>query len=238
MTTHSNGRTISTSLGQIHQRIETACGAAGRTPTDVRLLAVSKTKPLSAVMAAYDYGQRHFGENYLQDALVKIEQCPYKDVEWHFIGAMQSNKTKTIAEQFDWVHTLDRLKIARRLNDQRPDHLPPLKVLIQVNINNETNKSGVSLAELPALVNEITRLSRLYVCGLMCIPKAGQGDALTQLAFTQMANARDALQKDFPNITELSMGMSADLHHAIACGTTIVRIGTDIFGARDASAPT
>ena len=233
MSPYSIQQTIPQALIRTQQRINEACQASGRSTHDVMLLAVSKTKPLSDVVEAYDYGQRHFGENYLQDALEKIEHCLHKDIVWHFIGAIQSNKTKTIATQFDWVHTLDREKIALRLSQHRPPHLPPLKVLIQVNISNENNKSGVALEELDALIEQVSQLPNLLLCGLMCIPAAGQTKAIQQLAFNKMAAARDRLNLTYPHIKQLSMGMSGDLTTAIDCGSTIVRIGTDIFGARN-----
>ena len=225
---------VSLQLQAVRQRLANACASSGRPTDDVMLLAVSKTKPLSMVLEAYDQGQRHFGENYLQDALEKIEANPHDDIVWHFIGAIQSNKTKTIAENFAWVHTLEREKIAKRLNDQRPAHLPPLKVCIQVNISEEIAKSGVSLAELPALAAKIDALPNLELVGLMCIPAANQPEDIQSQAFEGMVTARDQLQEKHPQLTELSMGMSGDLDLAIAHGTTMVRIGTDIFGARAA----
>jgi len=230
-------QTIPDALKRTQHRIDEACQVAGRSMQDVMLLAVSKTKPLSDVIEAYDHGQRHFGENYLQDALEKIEHCLHEDIVWHFIGAIQSNKTKTIAAQFDWVHTLDREKIAQRLSQHRPPHLPPLKVLIQVNISKEDNKSGVALEQLEGLVEQVSQLPNLLLCGLMCIPAAGQPEADQRLAFNKMAAARDHLNPTHPHIKHLSMGMSGDLTAAIACGSTIVRIGTDIFGARNGLNP-
>ena len=223
---------IAQALAQIHHRIDQACTSSGRDQAEVSLLAVSKTKPLSAVNQAYQLGQRHFGENYLQDALDKIERCTFNDVCWHFIGAIQSNKTKTIAHSFDWVHTLDRLKIARRLSEQRPDNMAPLKVLIQVNISQEKNKNGVALTDLDELVGAVDVLPNIELCGLMCIPAATHDVAEQRHAFNQMAATRDRLNRRYPQLTELSMGMSGDLDSAIACGATMVRIGTDIFGAR------
>ena len=223
---------VSLQLQEVHQRIANACESAGRPADAVMLLAVSKTKPLSMVLEAYEQGQRHFGENYLQDALEKIEANPHDDIVWHFIGAIQSNKTKTIAENFAWVHTLEREKIAKRLNDQRPAHLPPLKVCIQVNISEEIAKSGVSLAELPTLAAQVDALPNLELVGLMCIPAANQPEGIQSQAFAAMVTARDQLQEKHPQLTELSMGMSGDLDLAINHGTTMVRIGTDIFGAR------
>jgi pyridoxal phosphate enzyme (YggS family) len=226
-------QTIPQALVSTQLRITDACQAAGRSAQDVMLLAVSKTKPLSDVIEAYNHGQRHFGENYLQDALDKIDHCPHDDIEWHFIGAIQSNKTKTIATHFDWVHTVDREKVARLLNQHRPAHLPPLKVLIQVNISNESNKSGVALAQLSELVEHVLQLPNLLLCGLMCIPAAGQTESIQHHAFNKMAVARDQLSHIYPHINQVSMGMSGDLTSAIACGSTIVRVGTDIFGARN-----
>ena len=224
---------ITQQLLAVEARINKACELAKRPSQQVCLVAVSKTKPLSMVLEAYDQGQRHFGENYLQDALEKISANPYKDIVWHFIGAVQSNKTRSIAESFAWVHTIEREKIAQRLNDQRPAELPPLKVCLQVNISSEANKSGVSLADLPSLAAKVNALPRLELAGLMCIPAANQTQAKQEQAFADMAKAQQQLQQTYPQLTALSMGMSADLELAIAHGSTMVRIGTDIFGARN-----
>ena len=224
---------ITQQLLAVEARINKACELAKRPSQQVCLVAVSKTKPLSMVLEAYDQGQRHFGENYLQDALDKISANPYKDIVWHFIGAVQSNKTRSIAESFAWVHTIEREKIAQRLNDQRPAELPPLKVCLQVNISSEANKSGVSLADLPSLAAKVNALPRLELAGLMCIPAANQTQAKQEQAFADMAKAQQQLQQTYPQLTALSMGMSADLELAIAHGATMVRIGTDIFGARN-----
>ena len=233
MSSYPIQQTIPQALMRTQRRITEACQASSRSTNDVMLLAVSKTKPLSDVIEAYDHGQRHFGENYLQDALDKIDHCPNDDIEWHFIGAIQSNKTKTIATHFDWVHTVDREKVARLLNQHRPAHLPPLKVLIQVNISKESNKNGVALTQLSELVEQVSQLPNLLLCGLMCIPAAGQTESTQRHAFNKMAAARDHLNLTYPHIKQLSMGMSGDLTTAIACGSTIVRIGTGIFGARN-----
>ena len=233
MSSYPIQQTIPQALMRTQRRITEACQASSRSTTDVILLAVSKTKPLSDVIEAYDHGQRHFGENYLQDALDKVDHCPHDDIEWHFIGAIQSNKTKTIATHFDWVHTVDREKVARLLNQHRPAHLPPLKVLIQFNISKESNKNGVALTQLSELVEQVSQLPNLLLCGLMCIPAAGQTESTQRHAFNKMAAARDHLNLTYPHIKQLSMGMSGDLTTAIACGSTIVRIGTDIFGARN-----
>ncbi|HCI01657.1 MAG TPA: YggS family pyridoxal phosphate-dependent enzyme [Oceanospirillaceae bacterium] len=224
---------ITQQLLAVEARINKACELAKRPSQQVCLVAVSKTKPLSMVLEAYDQGQRHFGENYLQDALEKISANPYKDIVWHFIGAVQSNKTRSIAENFAWVHTIEREKIAQRLNDQRPAELPPLKVCLQVNISSEANKSGVSLADLPSLAAKVNALPRLELAGLMCIPAANQPQAKQEQAFADMVKAQQQLQQTYPQLTALSMGMSADLELAIAHGATMVRIGTDIFGARN-----
>lgn len=225
---------ISQQLLTVQARINAACiKSKGHNYDQVILVAVSKTKPLNMVLEAYDQGQRHFGENYLQDALDKISANPHKDIVWHFIGAVQSNKTRSIAENFAWVHTIEREKIAQRLNDQRPAELPPLKVCLQVNISNETSKSGVSLADLPSLAAKVNAFPRLELAGLMCIPAANQPPAMQQQAFADMAKAQQQLQQTCPQLTELSMGMSADLELAIAHGSTMLRIGTDIFGARN-----
>ena len=227
--------TISDNYQRVQQRIHDACTKSQRSLDSVRLLAVSKTKPLSAVMAAYALGQHDFGENYLQDALEKIRACPsaLDKIQWHFIGAVQSNKTKTIAENFAWVHTLERKKIAQRLHDQRPSHLPPLNVLIQINISREANKAGISLEQLPALAEYVQQLPNLALKGLMCIPATQQQKDVQQQTFHAMAEARDKLITTYPQAYELSMGMSGDLDLSIHCGATIVRIGTDIFGARE-----
>ena len=209
---------ITQQLLAVEARINKACELAKRPSQQVCLVAVSKTKPLSMVLEAYDQGQRHFGENYLQDALEKISANPYKDIVWHFIGAVQSNKTRSIAESFAWVHTIEREKIAQRLNDQRPAELPPLKVCLQVNISSEANKSGVSLADLPSLAAKVNALPRLELAGLMCIPAANQTQAKQQQAFADMAKAQQQLQQTYPQLTALSMGMSADLELAITMG--------------------
>ncbi len=190
----------------------------------VTLIAVSKTKPASDLQQAIDAGQRHFGENYLQEALEKIEILKNKDLIWHFIGPIQSNKTKQIAQNFDWVHSVDRLKIAKRLNDQRPEGMDKLNVLLQVNIDNESTKSGVLIDEIEDLVAHFENFQNISLKGFMCIPDP----AHSALSFTKM----EKIIKKYPNLDVLSMGMSADLELAIESGATFVRIGTDIFGKR------
>ena len=190
----------------------------------VTLIAVSKTKPASDLQQAIDAGQRHFGENYLQEALEKIETLKNQDLIWHFIGPIQSNKAKQISQNFDWVHSVDRLKIAKRLNDQRPKNLEKLKVLLQVNIDNEATKSGVLEGEIEDFILHFENFQNITLRGFMCIPNPNNAEQ----SFKKMA---EILQKH-PNLDTLSMGMSADLELAIENGANFVRIGTDIFGKR------
>ncbi|SMG42585.1 YggS family pyridoxal phosphate-dependent enzyme [Paraburkholderia susongensis] len=228
---------VAHNLAAVRQRIAAAAQTAGRDAHAVTLLAVSKTFPADAVRAAHAAGQRAFGENYVQEALDKIATLAdlRASLEWHFIGPLQSNKTRPVAEHFDWVHSVDRLKIAQRLSEQRPDHLPPLNVCLQVNVSGEASKSGVTLAEAAQIAQQIAALPRLKLRGLMSIPEpAGDLDAqraphreLREL-FEQLRHAGLALDT-------LSMGMSADLEAAVLEGATIVRIGTAIFGVRDYS---
>ena len=224
---------IDDKLAKVTARIHQAANAAGRDPQSVQLIAVSKTQPPEAIAQAYAWGQRRFGENYLQEALEKqiaLHQLP--DIEWHFIGPIQSNKTRAIAGNFQWVHTVDRLKIAQRLNEQRPPHLPALNVCVQVNIDDESTKSGVSLAELPALIRGITPLANLNLRGLMAIPAATDDPARQRKAFAKLRSAQQVLNLQGFRMDTLSMGMSGDMEAAIAEGATFVRVGTDIFGAR------
>ena len=219
----------------VRARIAHACEAAARKPDAVGLLAVSKTFGPEAVRAVAALGQRDFGENYVQEALTKmaaLQDCP---LIWHCIGPLQSNKTRAVAEHFDWVHTVDRLKIAQRLSEQRPAHLPPLKVLIQINISDEQSKSGIPLEALDALAAEIAELPHLELRGLMAIP-APESEYVRQFAVAQqMAVAFARLKTRYPTVDTLSLGMSDDMEAAIAAGSTMVRIGTAIFGARDYS---
>ncbi|WP_062058206.1 YggS family pyridoxal phosphate-dependent enzyme [Cellvibrio sp. OA-2007] len=227
---------IDDQLAKVTARIHQAANAAGRNPQTVQLIAVSKTQPAQALAEAYAWGQRAFGENYLQEALDKqIALQALPGIEWHFIGPIQSNKTRPIAEHFAWVHSVDRLKIAQRLNDQRPAELPPLNICVQVNIDDETTKSGVSLAQLPALVAAIGQLPRLKLRGLMAIPAATNDPTQQRAAFAKLRSARDDLNAQGYQLDCLSMGMSGDLDAAIAEGATFVRVGTDIFGARSSA---
>lgn len=223
---------IDDQLAKVTARIHQAATAVARNPQTVQLIAVSKTQPAAAVAAAYAWGQHRFGENYLQEALEKQQQLANLEIEWHFIGPIQSNKTRPIAEHFAWVHSVDRLKIAQRLSDQRPSQLPPLQICLQVNIDNETTKAGVSLAELPALAQAVAALPRLQLRGLMAIPEASDDPIKQRAAFTQLREALAQLKREGLNLDTLSMGMSGDLEAAIAEGATFVRVGTDIFGAR------
>ncbi|WP_017347666.1 YggS family pyridoxal phosphate-dependent enzyme [Pantoea sp. A4] len=225
---------IQHNLQHLRERISAAARRCGRDPQEITLLAVSKTKPASAVVEAIAAGQQTFGENYVQEGVEKVQAlAASQGIEWHFIGPLQSNKSRLVAENFAWCHTVDRLRIAQRLSDQRPSHLPPLNVLIQVNISDENSKSGIMLEELPALAQQVAALPNLCLRGLMAIP-APESDYERQLAVCQqMAAAFNALKQDFATIDTLSLGMSDDMDAAIAAGSTMVRIGTAIFGARD-----
>ena len=224
---------IDDQLAKVTARIHQAALSAGRNPQTVQLIAVSKMQNAQAVRAAYTWGQRAFGENYLQEALDKqalLADLP--DIAWHFIGPIQSNKTRPIAAHFSWVHSVDRVKIAQRLSEQRPHELPPLNICVQVNIDDEATKSGVSLVELPALVAQIQQLPRLQLRGLMAIPAADNNLAQQRAAFAKLREALEQLNRQGFSLDCLSMGMSGDLEAAIAEGATFVRVGTDIFGAR------
>ena len=192
-------------------------------------MAVSKTRPAQSIREAYAAGISNIGENYLQEAVEKIEQLQELPLTWHFIGPIQSNKTGTISEHFHWVHSIDRLKIAQRLNKQRPASLAPLNVCIQVNIDDEASKSGITLEALPGLAQEITSLPRLRLRGLMAIPQAHNYIEEQRASFARLKKAFISLQQQYPQLDTLSMGMSKDMEAAIAEGTTILRIGTDIF---------
>ncbi len=224
---------ISQNLATISQQIQQYCHQANRPEQSVKLLAVSKTKPISAIAEAIEAGQRAFGENYVQEGIEKIQHFAENDtLEWHFIGLLQSNKTRVVAEHFDWVQTIDRLKIAQRLSEQRPEHLPALNVLIQINISDEASKSGISAKEMLELATQISQLPRLKLRGLMAIPKPESEPEQQKIALAQMNELFLQLQSQFEGIDTLSMGMSDDMPSAIECGSTMVRIGTAIFGAR------
>ncbi len=226
---------IAQQLQHINARIHTSAQQCQRSAGDITLLAVSKTQSAERVLSAYHAGQRAFGENYLQEAREKQNVLQtYTDIEWHFIGPIQSNKTRDIAEHFDWVHSVDRLKIATRLSQQRPAHLPPLNVCVQINIDNEDSKAGVSLAQLPELLQAIHLLPRLRLRGLMVIPAKRDQMDQQHAVFAQVENIRQQLVTNNPSLMldTLSMGMSDDMEAAIAAGSTIVRVGSAIFGAR------
>jgi PLP dependent protein len=231
---------IASNLQAVLQRVESASQLAGRPAKSIRLVAVSKTFAAGSVLEAVDAGQRCFGENYPQEAVDKIIAvrtrhagvAPPAVLEWHMIGPVQSNKTRLVAEHFDWVHSIDRLRIAQRLSDQRPRELPVMKVCLQVNIDDETTKSGAQVGTLEALADEVAGLPGLELCGLMCIPAPSNDPARQRKAFGQLRGLRDLLQRRHPGCIELSMGMSSDLEAAIAEGATMVRVGTAIFGAR------
>ncbi|MBE0484707.1 YggS family pyridoxal phosphate-dependent enzyme [Marinobacter sp.] len=227
---------IADNIGSVTRRIQKATLNAGREPGSVRLLAVSKTRTPDELRAAAEAGQIAFGENYLQEALDKIAALSdLNQIEWHFIGPIQSNKTRQIAETFTWVHSVDRLKIARRLSEQRPTSLPPLNLCLQVNINNEDSKSGCTLTELPDLVSDVGELPNIRLRGLMAIPDPDQSEAELRLSFRKLANTLRTLRREHPEagpLDSLSMGMSDDLEIAIAEGATWVRVGTALYGAR------
>lgn len=227
-----NSTPIAARLAQVRDRISAAEQRFGRPPGSVRLLAVSKTQPPAAVRDAYRAGQHAFGENYLQEAVAKQAELAELPLEWHCIGPVQANKAKSVAEHFDWVHSVDRVRLARRLAAHRPEGLPPLNVLLQVNISGEASKAGVTPAELPALAAEVAALPRLRLRGLMCIPAPAEDFEQQRLPFRQLRELRDRLRIEGYALDTLSMGMSDDLEAAIAEGATIVRIGTAIFGAR------
>ncbi len=226
--------TIADNIGLVSQRIRAAADAVQRDASDIHLLAVSKTKPAQAVREAYATGMHDFGENYLQEALGKQAQLSDLPLSWHFIGPIQSNKTRAIAENFAWVHSVDRLKIAQRLSEQRPADLPALNICIQVNVSGEASKSGCTPADLPALANAISALPRLKLRGLMAIPEPTEDRAAQDAAFATVRELQGSLALP---LDTLSMGMSHDLESAIAQGATWVRIGTALFGARDYGQP-
>jgi pyridoxal phosphate enzyme (YggS family) len=214
----------------INTRIRQAEITHQRVLGSVQLLAVSKTKPVSDIIQAYQIGQRHFGENYLQEALSKQQELTAFNISWHFIGPIQSNKTKPIASHFHWVHSVDRLKIAQRLSEQRPSFLPPLNLCLQINISGEESKSGVALADLAELIIQIKQLPNLRLRGVMAIPAPQTNYELQCQPYRQIYQAVQSL--NFPELDTFSYGMSGDLEAAIAEGATIVRVGTALFGDR------
>ncbi len=225
-------RSIPDNLQAVNERIAAAARAAGREPAAVALLAVSKTHAPALIEEAFGAGQRAFGENYVQEALDKMAALAHLAIEWHLVGPLQSNKTRAAAERFQWVHTLDREKIARRLSEQRPQAMPPLDVLVQVNVSGEASKSGVAPREAAALAKAVAALPRLRLRGLMTVPEATDDERLQRARFREVRELYESLRREGLALDTLSMGMTADMEAAIAEGSTMVRIGTAIFGER------
>ena len=223
---------VTENLPKIHDLLAIAAVEAGRDPDTVKLLAVSKKQPLDSVLAAAALGQRDFGENTVQEGLYKIRATAEERLTWHFIGHLQSNKTRTVAENFDWVHTIDKPKIARRLSQQRPVELAPLNVCLQVNIDNEPSKSGVDIDKLSELAAACSDLPNIRLRGLMCLPAIRDDFEEQRRPFAKLRELAEALQRSGVPIDTLSMGMTADYRAAIFEGATIVRIGTALFGER------
>ena len=224
---------IADNLQAVQARISNAAAAVGRSPESVRLLAVSKTWPLACVLDATDAGQRAFGENYVQEGVDKIAAVSGRNLEWHFIGPLQSNKTKPVAEHFDWVHSIDRLKVAERLSAQRPAYLAPLQVCVQINVSGEASKSGCAPDEALALCRAVAALPGLQLRGLMAIPEPTDDLQAQRIPFRKLRELREQICAAGLPLDTLSMGMSHDLEAAVAEGATIVRIGTAIFGERN-----
>ena len=228
-----NEQQLAHNIANLLERVRLSAEKSQRCADDILLLAVSKTRPEQDIRSAHKCGLREFGESYLQEALDKIEALQDLDLIWHFIGPIQSNKTRPIASNFHWVHSVDRAKIARRLSEQRPPGLPPLQVCLQVNISAEQSKSGVAPEQLPQLAQEVAQLPRLQLRGLMAIPAATQDSLQQRRAFAQLRREFEQLQLQLPGLDTLSMGMSGDMESAIAEGATILRIGSAMFGPRN-----
>jgi len=224
---------LSNNITKLLRRVRRSAEKSQFGNSDILVVAVSKTRPAVDIRAAHTCGLIHFGENYVQEALQKMSELEDLHLVWHFIGPIQSNKTSPIAQHFDWVHSVDREKIARRLNEQRPPHLPPLQVCLQVNISRESSKSGANVEDLPQLTRSVLALPHLKLRGLMAVPAADAGPRQQREAFGAMREALARLQTLAPGIDTLSMGMSADMESAILEGATIVRVGTAIFGPRN-----
>jgi pyridoxal phosphate enzyme (YggS family) len=227
---------IADNLQRIHDRITQTCDKAGRSPDSVALLAVSKTFGAEAVAQAHAAGQTAFGENYIQEAVEKITALAHLPLQWHCIGPIQSNKTRLVAEHFDWVQTIDRLKIAQRLSEQRPPHLAPLQVCIQVNMDGGPTKSGVAPEDALALARAVSELPRMHVRGIMCIPEPAPDFVAACAVFARARALFDQMNAAGMGLDTLSMGMSNDLEAAITSGSTLVRVGSAIFGARNYAA--
>jgi len=224
--------TIASNLQAVYAAMEIASKNSERDVDKIQLLAVSKTFSPDAIRAAYQADQRHFAENYVQEALDKVASLSYLVIEWHFIGPLQSNKTRAIAEKFAWIHSVDRLKIAERLSAQRPPDMPPLQVCLQVNISDEKSKSGVSPKHLSELAHEVSKLPRLTLRGLMAIPEASKDLSIQREAFARLRGLNEQLAQQGLALDTLSMGMSGDFEAAIAEGATMIRVGSAIFGKR------
>jgi len=229
---------ISKQIIDVKQRIANATQNAGQINNSVQLLAVSKTKPVAAIKQAYQAGLRQFGENYVQESIEKIKEIRLDagilhDIVWHFIGSIQSNKTRLIAAHFDWVQSVENIKIARRLNDQRPQTLKALNICLQVNVSEEQAKSGANLSQIIELASQINTLPNLILRGIMAIPKKTDNLMVLEAQFNLMHSLFATLKETHSHVDTLSMGMSRDLSTAIKCGSTMVRIGTDIFGSRN-----
>jgi len=223
---------VTENLASIKDLLAFSAVEAEREPDAVQLLAVSKKQPLTKILAAANAGQRDFGENFVQEGLEKITQSMGRDLIWHFIGHLQNNKTRVVAENFDWVHTIDKLKTARRLNDQRPESLRPLNICLQVNVDSEVGKSGIAAAELPELAAACAKLPQLSLRGLMCLPAERAEFSEQRLPFAQLRELASELRSGGIDTDTLSMGMSGDYRAAILEGATMVRIGTALFGER------
>ena len=223
---------VTENLRKIRNLLHLAAIEAGRDPADVRLLAVSKKQPLEKIREAYAAGQREFGENFVQEGVEKIAAMDKNDITWHFIGHLQSNKTRVVAENFDWVHTIDKLKTARRLSEQRPDGMAPLNVCLQVNVDDEDSKSGVPPHALPELATACAELPNIRLRGLMCLPAIRDEPDAQRIPFAILRELAEKLRTDGVDMDTLSMGMTADFRAAILEGATIVRIGTALFGER------
>ncbi len=234
MTQNAHMTQIQTAIAEVRLTILRAEEKYGRTANSVELLAVSKTKPIPMVQEAIKAGQLLFGENYVQEGVDKIAQLQQANCCWHFIGPLQSNKTKLVAENFDWMHTVSRTKIAQRLNEQRPEHLPPLQLCLQVNLDDEHSKSGITnINDLKAVADSIATLPNLKLRGLMSIPTHSNEFNTQRASFAKVREMFETLKSDYPELDTLSMGMSGDLDAAIAEGSTMIRVGTAIFGQRD-----
>lgn len=223
---------VVTNLQHVRDRVAAAERQANRTPGSVQLLAVSKTKPATLIREAWAAGQQAFGENYAQEAEEKVRALTDLAIQWHFIGPVQSNKTRGLANTMAWIHSVDRYKIAQRLSQQRRAELPPLNICLQVKLSDEATKFGVSASELPTLAAQVDGLANLRLRGLMAIPAASSEVTAQRAAFAQLRLLFERLRKSHPSLDTLSMGMSGDLEAAIAEGSNLVRVGTDVFGAR------